>query len=62
VDRTLAELKVARIVVGHTVQDHGISSACDGKVWRIDVGLAAHYGGPTEVLELTSGGAKILGR
>ena len=37
-------LGVERMVVGHTVQEQGITSACDGKVWRIDVGLAAHYG------------------
>ena len=40
------------MVVGHTVQQAGITSACDGAVWRIDVGLASHYGGPIEVLEL----------
>jgi hypothetical protein len=34
------------------VQPHGITSACDGKLWRIDVGLAKLYGGPIEVLEL----------
>jgi len=33
-----------RMVVGHTVQEGGITSACDDRVWRIDVGLAAHYG------------------
>jgi hypothetical protein len=38
------------MVVGHTVQEGGITSACDGRVWRIDVGLAAHYGGRTQVL------------
>jgi hypothetical protein len=51
----LDALKVKRMVVGHTVQDHGIRSACDGAVWRIDVGLARHYGGPIEVLELVPG-------
>lgn len=61
-DRALAELKVARLVIGHTVQGPGINAACDGKVWRIDVGLAAPYGGPTEVLELTAAGPKVLGR
>jgi len=40
------------MVVAHTVQEHGITSACDGKLWRIDVGLAKLYGGPIEVLEL----------
>jgi hypothetical protein len=51
----LDALHVQRMVVGHTVQDHGISSACDGALWRIDVGLARLYGGPIEVLELAPG-------
>ena len=50
---TLQALKVKRMVVGHTVQKDGITSACDGALWRIDVGMARHYGGPIEVLELT---------
>ncbi len=49
----LAALQVRRMVVGHTVQNHGITSACDDTVWRIDVGLARLYGGPIEVLEMT---------
>ncbi len=59
-DRALRELGVARLVVGHTPQPAGISNACDGKVWRIDVGLARYYGGPTQALELTATGAKVL--
>jgi len=51
----LAALQVKRMVVGHTVQPHGITSACDGALWRIDVGLAKLYGGPIEVLELVPG-------
>lgn len=51
----LDALQVKRMVVGHTVQDHGITSACDGALWRIDVGLAKLYGGPIEVLELVPG-------
>jgi hypothetical protein len=51
-DRVLAQLAAKRMVVAHTVQEHGITSACDGKLWRIDVGLAKLYGGPIEVLEL----------
>lgn len=38
--RTLERLQVKRLVVGHTIQDGGISSACGGKVWRIDVALS----------------------
>ncbi|HUH01198.1 MAG TPA: metallophosphoesterase [Kofleriaceae bacterium] len=50
---------VSRMVVGHTPQDH-INAGCDGKVWRIDVGLASFYGGPIEVLELTGDRAAVL--
>ncbi len=50
--RALAAVGAARMVIGHTVQPAGISSACEGRVWRIDVGLAAHYGGPHQVLAI----------
>jgi len=48
--QALGRLQAERMVVGHTVQKGGITSGCDGRVWRIDVGLAAHYGGPMQVL------------
>ena len=48
----LALLKVKRMVVGHTPQLSGITSACDGRVWRIDTGMSHYYGGPLEVLEI----------
>lgn len=51
-DGVLAKLGVKRMVVGHTVQEKGITSSCDGKLWRIDVGLAKLYDGPIEALEL----------
>jgi hypothetical protein len=53
VDAALAALGVKRMVVAHTVQPHGITSACDDKLWRIDVGMTHMFGGPIEVLELT---------
>jgi hypothetical protein len=59
-DRALAALDAARMVVGHTVQKGGITSACDGKLWRIDVGLAAHYGGPTQVLEIEGDDVRVI--
>lgn len=49
---TLRKLGAKRMIVGHTVQENGITSYCDGKVWCIDVGMAAHYGGDVEVLEI----------
>lgn len=50
--RVLVALSAQRMVVGHTVQQQGINSACDGKVWRIDVGLSRFYGGKPSVLEI----------
>jgi hypothetical protein len=58
----LGALGVKRMVVGHTVQRHGITSACDGALWRIDVGLSRYYGGPTEVLEIVAGAAPSVVR
>lgn len=29
-----------RMVVGHTIQEQGVNSACDGRVFRVDVGLS----------------------
>ncbi len=58
---TLGALEVSRLVVGHTVQDEGITNACDARVWRIDVGMAKHYGGAPQALEITSEGVKVLG-
>jgi hypothetical protein len=52
-DHALERLGAKRMVVGHTPQQTGITSACSGKLWRIDVGLAKYYGGPIEVLEIS---------
>ena len=43
---------VSRMVVAHTVQPQGINSACNGQVWRVDVGMSAHYGGSAAGLEI----------
>jgi hypothetical protein len=48
----LTKLGAKRMVVAHTPQQAGINSQCDGALWRIDVGLSKHYGGPIQVLEL----------
>jgi hypothetical protein len=49
-----------RLVVGHTVQQQGINAACDGHVWRIDVGLARYYGGPMQALEIAGERVSVL--
>lgn len=58
--RALERLGAARMVVGHTPQRAGITAACDQRVWRIDVGMAAHYGGPTQVLEIRGADVGVL--
>ncbi|WP_437611637.1 metallophosphoesterase [Sorangium sp. So ce834] len=59
-DQTLAAMSAKRMVVGHTVQRNGITSACGDKVWRIDVGMAAHYGGKPAALEIAGDTVRIL--
>ena len=58
--RMLDSLHARRLVVGHTVQRSGITSACDERVWRIDVGLSDYYGGPTEVLAIEGERVSVL--
>lgn len=57
---TLESLGAKRMIVAHTVQDDGITAACSEQVWRIDVGMAAHYGGSPEVLEIRDGKVLVL--
>ena len=57
---TLDAIGVAHVVVGHTVQDAGITSACDDAVWRVDVGLSRFFEGPIEVLELTDSSIAVV--
>lgn len=56
----LTALESKRMVVGHTVQQAGISAACDEKVFRIDVGMSKFYGGSVQVLEIQDGKVTIL--
>ncbi|MCA9630130.1 MAG: metallophosphoesterase, partial [Myxococcales bacterium] len=56
----LDRLELKRMVVGHTVQSQGVTEACSGRVWRIDVGLATYYGGPTQALEIRGDTVTVL--
>jgi len=59
--RVLAQVGAKRLVVGHTVQEHGISSACQDRLIRIDIGLSAFYGvKPPQVLEITAAGTRVI--
>jgi hypothetical protein len=56
----LDRLGLERMVVGHTVQDSGITGYCGGRLWCIDVGMASHYGGRYEVLEIRGSEVRSL--
>ena len=58
-EKTLDAMKVKRMVVGHTTQKDGVTAACGDRVWRIDVGISAHYGGRIEVLEIAKETTKV---
>lgn len=58
-DEALTALDADRMVVGHTVQPQ-VTSACDGKVWMVDVGMAAHYGGKPAALEIRGDQVTVL--
>jgi hypothetical protein len=57
----LEAMGAARMVVAHTVQD-AINGACDGRVWRVDVGLADYYGGEPAVLEIVGDQVSVITR
>jgi hypothetical protein len=59
-DEALGEMSAKRMVVGHTVQQGGITSACDGRVWRIDVGMSRAFGGPIEALQIAGDAVTVL--
>ncbi len=62
-ETVLRSLKAKRMVVGHTPQKSGVTSACNDQVWRVDVGLAAHYGGNasrTQVLEIKGDKVRVV--
>ena len=51
----------ARMVVGHTIQKHGISSGCSGRLWRIDVGMGSVVGATPQALEISGPNVLALG-
>ena len=56
----LERLGAKRMIVGHTVQDDGITPFCDGNVWCIDSGMSEYYGSHVEVLEIDGGQIQVL--
>jgi len=58
--RALDALGARRMVVGHTPQKSGVTSGCNDRVYRIDVGLSRFYGGPIQILQITPQGVEVL--
>ena len=51
--RALALTGATRMVLGHTTQDSGkVASRCEGRLYGIDTGISAYYGGHRAALEL----------
>ncbi|GFR48398.1 hypothetical protein Agub_g10292, partial [Astrephomene gubernaculifera] len=56
-----ARLRVARVVVGHSVQRGGrVSSRCGGQLVMADVGISRAIAGEMAVLECTAGQMRVL--
>jgi hypothetical protein len=60
-DQVLASTGTKRLVVAHTPQLDGITQGCEDKLFRIDTGMSAYYGGPVEVLEIAGPDVWIVG-
>jgi hypothetical protein len=59
-NQVLALLGAKRMVVAHTPQLEGVTSACDEHVWRIDTGMSRYYGGPIQVLAIEGDKVSVL--
>ncbi len=57
----LDRLGASRMIVGHTVQENGITSFCNQQVWCIDAGLASYYGSATAALEIEGSKVRVIG-
>jgi hypothetical protein len=40
-DATLQQLGAKAMVVGHTPQMTGLNAECNGRIWRVDVGMSS---------------------
>lgn len=61
-EATLKAAGAKALVVGHSIQATGANSECQGKVWRIDVGMSSgvRSNGQPQVLEILGDKARVL--
>jgi len=51
--KVLDRIGANRMVVGHTPQERGCNCACEGKIWRIDVGMSSGVcNAPAQIIEI----------
>lgn len=61
----LSQWKAKNMAIGHTVQEQGMTSICDGSLWKVDVGMSDAFGKCRrngkciEVLEILNDGDEI---
>ena len=60
-EKVLNHFNVNGLIVGHTVQENGINSKCDNKIWRVDTGMSDAFGSKKniQVLEILDDGKAI---
>ncbi len=59
-EEVLERMGASRMIVGHTVQEDGITPVCEDRVWCIDSGIADYYGRRIEVLEIDGDQVRVL--
>jgi hypothetical protein len=57
-EEILNHFNVNGLIVGHTVQENGINSKCNNKIWRVDTGMSDAFGKKNniQVLEILDNG------
>lgn len=56
----LDRLEAKRMIVGHSVHLEKLTPYCEGKVWCIDAGMPAYYGGKVRVLEIKGDAIRMI--
>jgi hypothetical protein len=65
-DEVLERTGMDRMVVAHTIQwDDGVHSGCDGKIWKVDVGMSSYYDpyrqvDSVQILEMVDGIISVI--
>ena len=61
-EKVLQHFNVNGLIVGHTVQETGINSKCNNKIWRVDTGMSDAFGKTNkkiQVLEILNNGEPV---